>query len=129
MDSQDFAMHFLDETLSQNVVHIDDFPLLGDAQVALGILSSCITRQPFYFTWTIPFSFVLSFLTGFNKKVMQLCGDIMGPGSWEFFSRPLNKALGLTTDIFWWYKPFFHRGLCPICLSRDLGFGGFKFVL
>jgi len=129
MDSQDFATHFLDEILSQNVVHIDDFPLLGNAQVVLGILSSCITRQPFYLTWTIPPYFVLSFLTSFNKKVMQLCGDTMGPGSWEFFSRPFSKVLGLTTDILWWYKPFLHGGLCPICLPRDLGFGGFEFVL
>jgi hypothetical protein len=33
-------MHFLDEVLSQNMAHIDDFPFLGDAHVALGILSS-----------------------------------------------------------------------------------------
>jgi hypothetical protein len=34
-----FVMHFLDEVLSQDVMHIDDLPILGDAQVALGILS------------------------------------------------------------------------------------------
>jgi hypothetical protein len=28
--SQNFDMHFLDAALSQNVVHIDDLPLLGD---------------------------------------------------------------------------------------------------
>jgi hypothetical protein len=31
MDSQNFAMHFLNETLFQDVAHIDDIPLLGDA--------------------------------------------------------------------------------------------------
>jgi hypothetical protein len=36
-----FVMHFLDESLFQDMVHIDDFPLLGNAQVALVILSSC----------------------------------------------------------------------------------------
>jgi len=81
MDSQDFVTHFLDETLSQNVVHIDDFPFLGNAKVALSILSSCITRQPFYLSWIISPPSVLSFLASFNKKIMQLCGDIMGPGS------------------------------------------------
>ncbi len=40
--SQDFATHFLDEVLFQDVTHIDDFPLMGDAQVALGILCSCV---------------------------------------------------------------------------------------
>jgi len=31
IDSQDFAMHFLDEVLSQDMVHINDLPLLGNA--------------------------------------------------------------------------------------------------
>jgi len=44
--SQDFATHFLDEALCQDMAHIDDLPLLGDAQVALGILSSCVARSP-----------------------------------------------------------------------------------
>jgi hypothetical protein len=53
-------------------VHIDDLFFLGNAQVALGILSSCVARQPFYLTWIIlPFSFfLLSLLVGFDKKVM-----------------------------------------------------------
>jgi hypothetical protein len=37
VSSQDFAMHFLDEVLSQNVAHINDIPLMGNTQVALGI--------------------------------------------------------------------------------------------
>jgi hypothetical protein len=37
--SQDFATHFLDETLFQNMAHIDDLFLLGNTQVILGILS------------------------------------------------------------------------------------------
>ncbi len=41
VDSQDFVPYFLDEALSHDVVHIDDLPFLGDAQIALGILSSC----------------------------------------------------------------------------------------
>jgi hypothetical protein len=31
MGSRDFAMHFLDEISSQDVAHIDDLPLLGNA--------------------------------------------------------------------------------------------------
>jgi len=50
MSSQDFVTHFLDEVLFQNMMHIDDFLLLGDAQVALGILFSCVICQPFYLT-------------------------------------------------------------------------------
>jgi hypothetical protein len=44
MGSQDFATHFLNDVLYQNVAHIDDFPLLGDPQVVLGILSSCVAH-------------------------------------------------------------------------------------
>ncbi len=44
MGSQEFATHFLDGALSQDMAHINDFPFLGDAQVVLGILSSCVVR-------------------------------------------------------------------------------------
>ncbi len=40
---------FLEEALSQDMVHIDDVPLMGDAHVALGILSSCVIYRLFYF--------------------------------------------------------------------------------
>ncbi len=40
----DFAMFFLNEALSLDMVHIDDFPFLGDAQVVFDILSSCIVH-------------------------------------------------------------------------------------
>jgi len=44
MGFQDFSMHFLDETLYQNVAHVDNLPLLGDTLVVLGILPSCVIR-------------------------------------------------------------------------------------
>jgi hypothetical protein len=34
--SQDFVTHFLNEVLSQDVVHIKDLPFLGDTQITLG---------------------------------------------------------------------------------------------
>jgi hypothetical protein len=64
MSSQDFATHFLNEALSQNMAHIDDLPLLGDAQVVLGISSSCVVCRPSYFTRTILIS--SSFVFFFN---------------------------------------------------------------
>jgi hypothetical protein len=68
--SQDFVTHFLDEVLSQDVVHINDLPFLGDAHVALGILSSYVIRRPSDLTWIVPpFSF-LCFLPSFDKKIM-----------------------------------------------------------
>jgi hypothetical protein len=81
----------LDEALSQDVAHIDDLLFLGDAQTALGILSSYVTRQPSYLTWTILPSLFLSLLVGFNKKIMQICGNMMVLRSWEFFQGPLAR--------------------------------------
>jgi hypothetical protein len=45
------------------------------------------------------------------------------------FLGPLSETLGSTTNIFWWYKPFLYGGLCPIYFSKELGTGGFIFVL
>ncbi len=78
---QNFVTQFLDEVLFQDVVHINDFPFLKDAWVALDILSSYVAHWLYYFIQTIlPFPF-LFLLASFDKKVMQVCGDIMGPGS------------------------------------------------
>jgi hypothetical protein len=44
MGSHDFTSHFLDEVLFQNMTDINDFPFMRDAQVALGILSSCVVH-------------------------------------------------------------------------------------
>jgi hypothetical protein len=81
----DFVLHFLDEVLFQDVTHINDFLLLGDTHVAVGIMSSSIACQPFYFIWTIfpSFSF-LFFFASFNRKIIYVYGDIMGLRSWEF---------------------------------------------
>jgi len=47
MGFQDFVTHFLNEVLSQEMAHINDLPFLGDAQVFLGILFSCVTCDLF----------------------------------------------------------------------------------
>jgi hypothetical protein len=80
---QNFVTHFLDEALFQNVAHINDLLFLGNTQVALVILSSCVKYQPSCFTRTIPPSSFLSFLVNFDMRVMQICGDIMGLRSCE----------------------------------------------
>jgi hypothetical protein len=70
VDFQNFVTHLLDEVFSQDMVNVDNLFFLGDAQVALGILSSCVACQPSYFTWTIPSSSFLSRLVNFDKRVM-----------------------------------------------------------
>jgi hypothetical protein len=41
---QDFATHFLDGALFQDVAYIDDLPILKDAHVVLRILSMCVAH-------------------------------------------------------------------------------------
>jgi len=66
------------------MVCINDFFCFGDTQVALGILSSCVACQPSYFTRIIfPSLSFLSILVGFDKRIMQVCGDNIGLGWWE----------------------------------------------
>jgi len=45
------------------------------------------------------------------------------------FLGPLNKVLGLISDILWKYRPSFYGRFCPIYFSRELGFDGFVFML
>jgi hypothetical protein len=44
MGFQDFAMHFLVKVLFHDMAHINDPSVLGDTQVILGILSSCVAH-------------------------------------------------------------------------------------
>jgi hypothetical protein len=61
----------MDEALFQNVAHINDLFFLKDAHVTLGILSLCVTCQPFYFTWTI---FQIFFSYNFwQVSIKKLC--------------------------------------------------------
>jgi hypothetical protein len=117
--SQDFALHFLDEVLFQDMAKINDFPFLGDAQVALDILSSCVICQSSYLTWTVPPSpSFLSFLVGFCKFWQESYVNMWGHHGFRImgnFLRPLNEMLGSTTDILWWYRAYFYGRLCPIC--------------
>jgi hypothetical protein len=83
MGFQNFVTHFLDEALFQDMPHINNLLFLGDTQVTLGILSSCVNHQPSNLIQTIPPSSFMSFLVSFDMRVMQICGDIMGLRSWE----------------------------------------------
>ncbi len=71
MGFQDFATHFLDEVLFQDVAHINDPPLLGNTHVPLGILSSCVARRPSFLTqMAFHSSSFLFLLAGFDMIVM-----------------------------------------------------------
>ncbi len=86
---QDFFTHFLDEVLFQDMMHIDDLPLVGNAQVALGILFSCVTHRHFYLIWTIPFSFSFLFLlVSFDFKKCKYVGTLWVQGPKSLFKVP-----------------------------------------
>ncbi len=64
---EDFVTHFLLESLFQDMAHINYLPFLGNAQVTLGSLSSCVIHRLSFLTRTIHPSFFLSFLVNFDK--------------------------------------------------------------
>jgi len=116
------------------MVHIDDLPLLVNAQVVLGIFFSCVIYQAFYFTLTISHLFIYfvffdkfhqeSFVSGFVGIWGQYESKIMGG-----FLGLFNEVLGSTSNSFRGIVSFFYEGLCPICFSSELGFHGFVFML
>jgi len=66
------------------MAHINGFFLLEDTHVVLGILFSCVITSTFLsHSDNTFFSSFLSILVSFDNKVMQICGDFMGPRSWE----------------------------------------------
>jgi hypothetical protein len=69
-------------------------------------------------------SFLHVFLGEFQQESYAGLWGHYGSKVMKIYSRPLIKMLGLTTNLFWWYKPFIYGGLCPICFYKELGFGG-----
>jgi hypothetical protein len=72
---QDFAVHFLDGALSQDVTHIDDPPFLKDTHVALDILSSCVGVNFLISHGHYPFFFLLVSFSKFRQEsYVGVCG-------------------------------------------------------
>jgi hypothetical protein len=63
--------HFLDEALLQDMVHINNLPFLGGAQVTLGISFSCVVCQLFFHS-NNTFFFFLSYLL-WRISIGKLC--------------------------------------------------------
>jgi hypothetical protein len=80
------------------VVHINGFPLLGDTQVVLGILSSCSLLTFLSHMNSTSFFLLISFGKFHQKNYANMLGHyeskIMG-----IFLGPFSKALGFITDI------------------------------
>jgi hypothetical protein len=74
------------------------------------------------------FFFLLIFFCRFRHENYASMWGHYGSKIVRVFSRPFNEALGLTTNILWWYRLFFYGRLCLICFSKNLGFGGSIFV-
>jgi len=77
------------------MVHIDDFLLLGNTQVVLGILSSCLVYQLFFSH--LNNSFFLKKKISFGEfQLENFVGmwNSMGLGSWESIQGPLVGCQG-----------------------------------
>jgi len=97
--SQNFATHFLDEVLFQDMVHIDNLPLLGNNQIVLNILFSCEVCHLFI-SYGQYLLFLLSCLFGeFRLESYVGMWGHYGSRIVGIFLTPLNEVLSLTTDI------------------------------
>ncbi len=109
-------MNFLNEVLSQDVAHIDNFFLPRNA-FGHFVLMCRLSTFVFHTDNTFFFFFLVSF-SGFQQESYVGMWGHYGSMIVGVFSRPLNKASGSTTDILWWYRPFLYGRLCPICFFR-----------
>jgi hypothetical protein len=76
----------------------------------------------------IPFFFLFVFFDEFQQKSYVGMWGHFGSRVMGIYLGPISKTLSLTINFLWWYTPFIYGGLCPICFSKRLGFGGFVFV-
>jgi len=117
---QNFVMHFLYEVLFQDVVHIMIF----------------FFWETHMFHWTFCFHVLLiNFFFHLNNSSFSLISfgefrQVVGMwkhyGSWVIiYLGLLNGVSSSASDLLWWYRPFIYGRLCPIYLSKELGFGGF----
>jgi hypothetical protein len=67
-------------------------------------------------------------LVSFDIRIMQVCGDNMGLGSWESIQGLLMGCEARLPMSFGGIG-LLYGGLCPIYFYRELGFGGFIFML
>jgi hypothetical protein len=109
-------MNFLNEALSQDVAHIDNFSLSGDA-FGHFVFMCRLSTFLFHMDSTSFFFFPVSF-SGFQRESYVGMWGHHGSMIVGVFSRPLNKASSSTTNILWRYRPFLYGGLCPICFFR-----------
>ncbi len=71
-------MHFLDEVLFQDVLHINDLPFLGDIPRFFWAFCPHVYFINLFIHMDNTFFFFFPFfLTSFDKRIMQVCEDIM----------------------------------------------------
>jgi len=66
---------------------------------------------------------------GFHKRIMYVCGDIMGPRSWEIFQGPLARHHAQLLIFFGGISFLSMENCAPSTFFRELNFGGSIFVL
>jgi hypothetical protein len=92
MGFQNFATHFWDEVLSQDMAHINDLPVLGYAHVALGILSSSVVHRLSYFTRMVLFFSSRLFWHFLTRELCMYVGTLWVQDHGSLF-KPLQQGV------------------------------------
>ncbi len=85
-----FKSFFIQDTLLKNVRHVDLLPILGDVQVAFGILIHWYVQHPSYLLrCTSPSPTFINSIISFDFSSFQVFGRLLGPRFFNNLERPL----------------------------------------
>ncbi len=102
-----------------NISMILDF--LGRRRSCFGhLVLICHSLTFLFYLDNSSFFFLPIFLMSFDKRIMLVCGDIMGPRSWEFIQDPLVRCQVWLSISFGGICPFIYGGLCPFAFLGSL---------
>ncbi len=81
-----FMSSFIKETMLEDVRHVDLLPIMGDVQVAFGIITHCFMQWPSYLLWCTP---PFSTFTSFDSSFLQ----VFDPWSFDNLKGPLARSI------------------------------------
>jgi hypothetical protein len=128
--SQDFIMHFFERgfILGRDIYWWSSFFGIHTCCFGHFIFMCHLSTFLSHSNNTFFFFLHVSFGRFWQENCVNMWGNY-GSRVMRVYSRPFSKALHLTTNIFWWYRPYFCGGLCVNCFSKELGFVGSIFML
>ncbi len=85
-----FTSSFIKDAMLKNIQHVDLLPIMGDIQMAFGILTHCFVQCPSYFLQCTPSSSTfIKYFISFDSSLLQMFERLLGLGSFNSPKGPL----------------------------------------